>query len=51
MIDKQQSISWHRDRSATISEIIGTLAYHARILYNVGLYDFCQHHATHRENP
>jgi len=49
MIGEQQSISRHRDRSATLSVIIDTLAYHAGILYNVGLHDIRQHYAAHRE--
>jgi len=51
MIGEQQSISRHRDRSATPSVIIDTLAYHAGILYNVGLHDIRQRYAAHRENP
>ncbi len=31
-------------------QIIDTLAYHARSLYNVGLYNVRQHYATHKEN-
>ncbi|CVK32260.1 RNA-guided endonuclease InsQ/TnpB family protein [Methanoculleus bourgensis] len=31
-------------------QIIDTLAYHAKSLYNVGLYNVRQHSATHREN-
>ena len=51
MIGEQQSISRHRDRSATPSVIIDTLAYHAGILYNVGLHDIRQRYAAHRESP
>ncbi len=31
-------------------QIIDTLAYHAKSLYNVGLYNVRQHYATHQEN-
>ena len=30
--------------------ILDTLAYHAKSMYNVGLYNVRQHYATHREN-
>ena len=31
-------------------QILDTLAYHAKSMYNVGLYNVRQHYATHREN-
>ncbi|MDD3934348.1 MAG: transposase, partial [Methanoculleus sp.] len=31
-------------------QILDTLAYHAKSLYNVGLYNVRQHYATHQEN-
>ena len=30
--------------------ILDTLAYHAKSMYNVGLYNVRQHYATHQEN-
>ncbi|MDD3933538.1 MAG: transposase, partial [Methanoculleus sp.] len=31
-------------------QILDTLAYHAKSMYNVGLYNVRQHYATHQEN-
>ena len=52
MIGEQQSIPSTAPRPVSNSFwIIDTLAYHAGILYNVGLHDIRQRYAAHRENP